>query len=112
MQAWALEQESSSKRNFAEQDVLVPWRLQKHFQGDDEATSETGMPEGPCVHVVEDRGELVYQRYCHVYREGELEELCASIPNCRVVEAGFDKGNWFVHIVKAEQGDSEIRSAA
>ena len=28
LQAWALEQEETSKRCFEEQDVLVPWRLQ------------------------------------------------------------------------------------
>ena len=31
LQAWALEQEETSKRNFEEQDVLVPWRLQVCF---------------------------------------------------------------------------------
>lgn len=25
---------------------------------------------GPCQHVTEDAGELVFQRYCHVYKEG------------------------------------------
>jgi ubiquinone/menaquinone biosynthesis C-methylase UbiE len=28
LQAWAMEQESGSKKNFSEQDVLVPWKLQ------------------------------------------------------------------------------------
>ena len=101
---------------------------------------------GPCQHVTEDAGELVFQRYCHVYKEGkchvlqylcgsiffcgmplrillspfywtfitqaqsynliypttlgELEQLCSSIPNCVVVESGWDKGNWFVQLQK------------
>ena len=32
--------------------------------------------EGECQHVVEEDGQLVFQRYCHVYKEGELEDLC------------------------------------
>ena len=68
--------------------------LKRHFQietngksarSDLESVSEAGM-----------HGELVYQRYCHVYKEGELEDLCSGIPGCRVLESGFDKGNWFV----------------
>jgi hypothetical protein len=31
IQAWALEQEKGSRRNFNGQDVLVPWKLQKKF---------------------------------------------------------------------------------
>jgi SAM-dependent methyltransferase len=42
----------------------------------------------------------IFQRYCHVYREGELEGLCARLPNCRVEEVGWDKGNWFVKLQK------------
>jgi hypothetical protein len=33
--------------------------------------------EGPCEHVVEDGDQLVFQRYCHVYKQGELEDLCS-----------------------------------
>ena len=43
---------------------------------------------------------VVFQRYCHVYKKGELEDLCSSIPGNRIVESGWDKGNWFVHLVK------------
>ena len=49
---------------------------------------------------MEDKGQLVYQRYCHVYCEGELEGLVALIPNCCIVDSGFDKGNWFVQLEK------------
>ena len=33
-------------------------------------------------------------------REGELENLCSSIPNCEISESGWDKGNWFVRLTK------------
>lgn len=57
---------------------------------------------GNCKHVVEEQnsGDLVFQRYCNVYREGELENLCSSIPNCVIDESGWDKGNWFVKLTK------------
>ena len=59
---------------------------------------------GVCKHVVEEHGELVFQRYCHVYKEGELEGLCSSIPGCRIVESGWDRGNWFVQLEKVAIG--------
>lgn len=33
--------------------------------------------EGRCEHVVEEGDQLVFQRYCHVYKQGELEDLCS-----------------------------------
>ena len=56
-------------------------------------------PEGPCQHVEEGAdGQLIFQRFCHVYREGELEELCSHVPGCRVVDSGWDKGNWVIEL--------------
>lgn len=59
-------------------------------------------PDGPCEHVVEDatKGQLVFQRYCHVYRQGELEALCEEVGGCAIVETGWDKGNWTVLLKK------------
>ncbi|PRP79913.1 prolyl endopeptidase-like [Planoprotostelium fungivorum] len=48
--AWALEQGSESKRRFENQDVMVPWK----------------------------KGEEEVQRFCHVFREGELEEMISG----------------------------------
>jgi hypothetical protein len=44
----------------------------------------------------------VLQRYCHVYARGELEDICSSIPNCRLVESGYDRGNWFVKLKRID----------
>ena len=30
---------------------------------------------------------VVFQRYCHMYRKGELEELCAKVPGLEVLES-------------------------
>ena len=80
LQAWALEQDETSRINFEKQDVFVPWNLPKRFNDDGD--------------------DRVFQRYCHVYKEGELIDLCSSIPNCKVIDSGWDKGNWFVQLEK------------
>lgn len=94
LQAWALEQGQDSKRNFATQDTMVPWKLNKRFT-EPRTDSSTQLPS--------DQDEiLVYDRYCHVYREGELEELCSRVPFCKIVDSGWDRGNWFVQLVKID----------
>lgn len=104
IQAWAQEQDESSKRDFKEQDVLVPWRMQKFFEvetlkdcnandssnsnlrkeeidssSEQQFNSATVNNETVSIknaEIAEDRGMKVYQRYCHVYKQGELETLC------------------------------------
>ena len=87
IQAWALEQEATSKRQFKRQDVLVPWALQQQYAGNN-ADQNQGSKS------------VVFQRFCHVYKKGELEELIERIPRCGVVESGYDKSNWFIMIEK------------
>jgi alkylated DNA repair protein alkB family protein 8 len=128
IQAWALEQEEGGRLHFPEQDVLVPWRLQPRFlqpgqtqqqQGENVEQQQqqsgdgggggggtgtaTVSPDGACEHVEEDdNGSLVYKRYCHVYRRGEIEDICSYIPGACVVDTSWDKGNWVVEIRKTE----------
>ncbi|GJN74296.1 tRNA (uracil-5-)-methyltransferase TRM9 [Purpureocillium lilacinum] len=72
--AWALEQ-SSSRRGWDEssqQDTLVPWVMRR--KGEPDAT---------------------FQRYYHLYREGELDEdVRAAGGTC--CESGYEKDNWWV----------------
>jgi alkylated DNA repair protein alkB homolog 8 len=101
VQAWAMEQEEGSKRTFDHQDVMVPWRLQKKFV--EESSERTEGVEAEPQHVVEERGLLTYQRYCHVYKDGELEDLCRSIPGCRILDTGYDRSNWFVELERTRE---------
>ncbi|CAM9261017.1 unnamed protein product [Ectocarpus sp. 4 AP-2014] len=39
---------------------------------------------------------VVYQRYCHVYAEGELEGLVERVDGLRLVESYYDRSNWCV----------------
>lgn len=92
VQAWAQEQEEGSCRTFAQQDVLVPWHLQSHFalEGEEEDEGE-----------LDAEGRRVFRRYCHMYREGELESICRSIDGCLLLESGWDRSNWFVVLEKS-----------
>ncbi|KAJ1817328.1 tRNA methyltransferase, has a role in tRNA modification [Coemansia sp. RSA 2671] len=66
---WALEQKGRRKFDENTQDVLVPW----------------AKPNGD-----------VYQRYYHLFRDGELSSLFSEIGGCEIEEAGYDRDNWFV----------------
>lgn len=92
VQAWAFEQEETSKRRFERQDVFVPWHLRKMKE------SYTTVKTVETQHTHEQAGIQVHQRYCHMYKRGELEELCALVPGCGVVDGGYDSGNWRVLI--------------
>lgn len=41
-------------------------------------------------------GSVVYQRYCHVYVEGELEQLVGKVDGLNVVDSYYDRSNWCV----------------
>ena len=44
--------------------------------------------------------DQIVHRYCHVYVEGELEALLARVPNCRLLDRYYDKGNWVMGVQK------------
>ncbi|KAF8357177.1 hypothetical protein PRIPAC_92172, partial [Pristionchus pacificus] len=44
--------------------------------------------------------EVVFYRYYHIFRRGEIESLISSIPSLRVVSENFDNGNWNVIVEK------------
>jgi alkylated DNA repair dioxygenase AlkB/SAM-dependent methyltransferase len=116
IQAWAIEQEEGSKRRFAANDVFVPFNAQpKYLQltnklgsGDAKAqgSQDDGKPESKSMAQVysnafnaefDDRkGLVVFKRYCHMYRKGELEELAAEVPGVAVLESGYETGNHFL----------------
>lgn len=82
---WALEQ-SSSRRGWdvnSEQDTLVPWVMKKRKEDGVKQPDET------------------YQRYYHLYREGELEEDVSAVGGT-LVESGYERDNWWV--VCSKQG--------
>ncbi|KAI5852293.1 S-adenosyl-L-methionine-dependent methyltransferase [Tricharina praecox] len=113
---WALEQKNS-RRGWDKghsQDVFVPWVLSKQYVGSGAAAGAGNNPtaEGPGTSPV--NGDQVrseglaapaaapppnettttYQRYYHLYRQGELEADVVGAGGY-VIESGYEKDNWW-----------------
>ncbi|AEO71690.1 8e123db9-0b01-47d5-9241-0eb55aebfbe6 [Thermothielavioides terrestris] len=113
---WALEQ-ATSRRGWdkgGEQDLLVPWvlksqqkqrREQKGIRdhgavGDTPGSKSGDRPPSPAATSAEpgagpSQTDPVFQRYYHLYREGELEEDVLAAGGV-VVSSGYEKDNWWV----------------
>ncbi len=124
VQAWALEQDDDSKRKFHGTDVLVPFNAQpkyldtsSHHESaeehgifydvETEKILNTGKSKGVAQMMAEKyigaefdikKNLVVFQRYCHMYRKGELEELCAKVPGLEVLESSYERGNHVVSL--------------
>ena len=44
----------------------------------------------------EKKGLVVFNRYCHLYRKGEIESLVQEVGGARLVDSGYESGNYFV----------------
>ena len=81
---WAFEQQSKKKSQdsstpsyrYPQQDVFVPWHLQKQFDKKPAQNAEN--------FIQGEDGEKVYKRFYHLFKEGELEKLVeeASFTTC------------------------------
>jgi hypothetical protein len=120
IQAWALEQEDESRRKFPVSDVFVPFNAQPKYlrlatkagncwdSGDGEASIVLDEEHKSTAQIYSEilnadfddqKGLVVFQRYCHLYRRGELEEIIQSCSVCdylEIQESGFESGNHFV----------------
>jgi alkylated DNA repair protein alkB family protein 8 len=122
--AWAIDQEEGSRRRFATDDVFVPFNAQPKYldlhqqqtsdgkDGQHEEGKETLIDEAPAesgkstaqvyseaftnAQYDDRKGLVVFQRYCHMYRKGELEELVTHVPGLQLLESGFESGNYFI----------------
>lgn len=113
MYVWALEQEGS-RRGWAEggeQDVMVPWvlkgRAAKKGKGKGKGRrGKKGEGEGEAEAEGQEQQALqeadrTFHRYYHLYRQGELEEDVRAAGGV-VVEAGYEKDNWWAIAERAE----------
>lgn len=78
-------QVSAGRNIFQQQDLLVPWHLKGGGKG--ETSNDV----------------KVLHRFYHVFKAGELEQLCMKIENIEVMKLYFDKGNWCVVLKKISQ---------
>ena len=72
---WAFEQEST-KRVFNTQDEMVSWTTTK------------------------DGTKVVYDRYYHLFKKGELDQLCTECGGCEILKSGYDRDNHYVILRK------------
>lgn len=111
---WALEQ-GSSRRGWeqgGDQDLLVPWVMKsqpqkKKAKGKGGAVSANKSPEAQAEVVSQQQeqpqeeqqqqqqqNEKTYQRYYHLYKEGELEDDVKAVGG-QVLSHGYDRDNWW-----------------
>uniref|UniRef100_A0A7S4ESV5 Methyltransferase type 11 domain-containing protein n=3 Tax=Chrysotila carterae TaxID=13221 RepID=A0A7S4ESV5_CHRCT len=115
--AWAMDQTQGGRSGhlFESQDVFVPFhKRQTHAgdgphsaqnHGDAAATAATSTNSiASAEHGCYDPAKKahVFQRYCHVYRQGELTDLAASVDGTRILEEYYDAGNWCILAQKVE----------
>ncbi|UIZ26781.1 hypothetical protein KXD40_002252 [Peronospora effusa] len=86
--AWAFEQDENSKRRFEQQDVMVEWKLQQKYAKDDEDIDTESHGQ-----IDREKRWVVYERYCHVYRRGELESLVDQVPGLELVSVEYIRSN-------------------
>lgn len=89
---WAMEQ---AKQKYTDQDVFVPWQLQKRFHGYTQTATENNVDKQPS-------GEMVYKRYYHMFKQGELEQLVLQLDNVAVETTLFEHENWVIVVTKTK----------
>eukprot|EP00967_Tisochrysis_lutea_P123020 scaffold204181_cov37-Tisochrysis_lutea.AAC.1 len=81
--------------DFASRDVLVP------FHQRDQTPHRNPELENAAGGVYDaSKRATVFQRYCHVYKDGELRELLEAVGGSAIVEEYYDTGNWCAVIEK------------
>ncbi|KAI0391044.1 S-adenosyl-L-methionine-dependent methyltransferase [Xylariaceae sp. FL0594] len=92
---WALEQKSSRRGWDAEsdQDQLVPWVMKANQNKKKKQNAATADGD-------KDK-DTTYERFYHLYREGELEEDMRAAGG-RVLESGYERDNWWVIGARAD----------
>ncbi|XP_076031510.1 tRNA (carboxymethyluridine(34)-5-O)-methyltransferase ALKBH8-like [Oratosquilla oratoria] len=104
-----------NRTGFTHQDMLVPWKLKpQKGSGDsrdrlsqDRAKTETNREnemsneekislEAAGKVAMEAVNPSIFHRYYHLFREGELESICTSLPCVQIIKSYYDEGNWCV----------------
>lgn len=82
----------------ANQEYFVPWHLPYH-RAEVNSSSTTAIANG-FAKKDDKKGAVVYNRYYHVFAEGELQRLVAGIDNAETVDQFYDKSNWCIILKK------------
>ena len=79
-----------NRTEFAQQDVLVPWKTKQNFSKTLEKKFGKKSNSSDSKHL----------RFYHVFKKNELEHLCNSISNISIINSYYDNGNWSVILKK------------
>lgn len=106
---WALEQEKS-RRGYKEgddQDILIPWVLQKkQSKGDKKHRKLSQKDSGESTEqnsnevVTKQKDAEIKYRFYHLYQKGELKDNALKTGSCSVVLEGYEKDNWWIIVQK------------
>lgn len=88
----------SEKGDAEQQEFFVPWHLPYHRA---EVTGASAVAVASGLAKKDDKkGSVVYNRYYHVFSEGELERLVSGLDNAILVDRFYDKSNWCIILEK------------
>lgn len=78
IEVWAMEQGETSRFNFTNQDILVPFK--------DRAS-----------------GIIIGNRFYHIYKDGELDKEVEFLDDVKIIKKFYEKGNWGIILEKIIQ---------
>ncbi|CAK9169053.1 unnamed protein product [Ilex paraguariensis] len=81
-----------------QQEYFIPWHLPYH-RAEVSGASACALANGLATKD-DKKGAVVYNRYYHIFSEGELERLVSGMDNAVVVDQFYDKSNWCVILEK------------
>ncbi|CAA7024285.1 unnamed protein product [Microthlaspi erraticum] len=98
-------EESLKAMKMNQQEYFVPWHLPYH-RAEVSGASASALASG--LAKKDDRkGAVVYNRYYHVFSEGELERLAFGAGNAVIVDRFYDKSNWCIVLQKAAASNQD-----
>uniref|UniRef100_A0A1D1YL94 Alkylated DNA repair protein alkB 8 n=1 Tax=Anthurium amnicola TaxID=1678845 RepID=A0A1D1YL94_9ARAE len=80
------------------QEYFVPWHLPYH-RAEISGASASAIASG-FAKKDDKKGSVVYNRYYHVFKEGELERLVSDVENAVITDQFYDKSNWCIILQK------------
>ncbi|XP_009143761.2 tRNA (carboxymethyluridine(34)-5-O)-methyltransferase [Brassica rapa] len=92
------EKDKDSVEMSHQQEYFVPWHLPYH-RAEVSGASASALASG-LAKKDDKKGAVVYNRYYHVFSEGELERLASGVGNAMVVDRFYDKSNWCIVLQK------------
>ncbi|KAL6522059.1 tRNA methyltransferase, has a role in tRNA modification [Orobanche minor] len=88
----------NEKTSLRQQEYFVPWHLPYH-RAEVSGASVNAVANG-LARKDDKKGAMVYDRYYHVFSEGELERLACSVDGAVIVDRFYDKSNWCIILEK------------